>query len=327
MSGIIDSKSRVLDTIVTLEGRRQIAQGKLRIAHVSFTDGAAFYAADIASGSADASQRVYLEAADLPHDQIVFESDDSGRLTPFRSANGLQVRAGQLIKYEIDSDSSGAFELVQLLSSSESIAGSSTLLDSSISSFQNQLLLGNRDPLFEDDGFGAGPSQLTFMLNDAGPIVRADAQTARLENLDSLFQDVRLSGLPNFRFLPPVNARPAGSDDDSQRTSSQLLGNYRPAGRASSLTYPELERELRVIARAGGRQTITFDPTTKLNRLVGQAFERLPAGLRKLDIIDFGTFRTGDASAPTAHAFFAGRLLKDSRGTDVFVHLFTFVFE
>ena len=327
MSGILDSKTRVFDTIVTLEGRRQIAQGKLRISHVSFTDGAAFYAADLASGSADAAQRIYLESCELPQDQIVFESDDSGRLAPFRAAaGGLQVRAGQLIKYDVVQSGTGSVvESMQLLSSSESLDGSNVLLDSSITSFQKQLLLGTRDALFEDDGFAASPQKLSFVISEKGPIARADAETAQLEHLESLFQDVRLSGLPNFKYLPPVNKRRSNSSNDSQTENE--LGNYRPASRVEKLTYPELAGELELIARSGGRQTITFDPTTRANRLIGQMFERLPSGLRKLDVIDFGTHSTGNKSTPTAHVFFAGRLLKDSLGTDVFVHIFTLVFE
>lgn len=330
MSGILDSKSRVLDTIVTLEGRRQIAQGKLRIEYVSFTDSATFYAADVVSGSADATGRVYLEAADLPHDQIVFESDDSGRLVPFRSAGSMQVRAGQLITYDVVSDASGSAEQMHLLSGSDATNAAGELLDSSISSFQRQLLLGTRDPLFEDDGFGVGPSAVTFTITDKGPITRPDAQTAHVDQLESLFQDIRLCNLPNFRYLPPINALPPGSDldrTDPRQTAQKMLGNYKPWGRVARLSYQTLSVELDKIARAGGRQVITFDPSTRINRVIGQMFERMPTGLRKLDVIDFGTFRTGSPTTPTAHVFFAGRLLTDSVGTDTFVHLFTLVFE
>ena len=40
MSGILDNKSRVLDTVITTEGRRQLAEGGVDIQYVTFTDGA-----------------------------------------------------------------------------------------------------------------------------------------------------------------------------------------------------------------------------------------------------------------------------------------------
>ena len=330
MSGILDSKTRVLDTIVTLEGRRQIAQGKLRIAHVSFTDGAAFYAADVASGSADATSRVYLEAADLPQDQIVFESDDSGRLVPFRSAASTQIRAGQLITYAPTIGSSGTIEQMQLLSGTNAHDGAGVILDSSISSFQRQLLISTHDPLFEDDGFGVGPSTVSFAITDNGPIKKIAAQGAHVDQLESLFQDPRLSQLPNFKYLPPINSIPPGSDidkKDPKQTASRALGDYAPWSRVSSLTYQALKGELTAIAKAGGCRVITFDPTPRINRLVSQFFERTPVGIRKLDVIDFGIHHTDDGNFPTAHVFFAGRLMTDSVGTNTFVHLFTLVFD
>jgi len=331
MSGILDGKTRVLDTVITLEGRRQIAQGKLRIAHVSFTDGTAFYAGDVASGSADATSRLYLEAADLPQDQIVFESDDSGKLVPFRSSVGsAQVRAGQLIEYDIVSGTTGVIEQMRLLSGSAAYDESGVILDSSISSFQRQLLIGTHDLLFEDDGFGVGPDAVNFTITDAGPIRKITAQGAHVDQLESLFQDPRLSQLPNFKYLPPINAVPRGlsvDKSDPKQTAHRALGNYAPWSRVASLTYSALKKELDAISKAGGRRTITFDPTTRTNRVIGQFFVRAPTGIHKLDIIDFGVHHTGNASSPTAHVFFAGRVLTDSLGTDTFVHLFTMVFD
>jgi hypothetical protein len=98
MSGILDSKTRVLDTIVTLEGRRQLATGGINIRYVSFTDAATYYAADIVSGSADATLRLYLESCNLPQDQVTFQADSDGRLLPYASNDSATLRYGQLIQ-------------------------------------------------------------------------------------------------------------------------------------------------------------------------------------------------------------------------------------
>jgi len=38
MAGLLDPKSRVLDTIITPEGRRQMFSGGMRIAYATFSD-------------------------------------------------------------------------------------------------------------------------------------------------------------------------------------------------------------------------------------------------------------------------------------------------
>lgn len=323
MAGIIDSKTRVLDTLVTLEGRRQIAQGKLRIVHVSFTDGAAYYGLDAVSGSTDATARLYLEAGDLPQDQIVFEADDSGRLTPFRSAGEHQLRAGQVITYEVSSSSSGANEQMQIMSGASLMNASTAILDASLTSFRRQLLLGTRDQLFEDDGFAVGPERIGFKIDDRGPITDPEQAGAHVDRLESLFQDQRLSHLPNFSYLPPV----CRVDDDTGANPIRPLGNYKPWGRVRQLTYKALRRELDRVEAQGGCQTLSFDPTTRVNRVFGQVFERTSAGIRKMDVIDFGVHRTDSPSAPFAHVFFVGRLVEDTQGVHTFVHLFTLLFE
>jgi hypothetical protein len=318
--GILDSKSRVIDAIVTLEGRRQVAQGKLRIAGATFTDAGVHYMADAASGSIDASTRFYFEACDLPQDQIVFESDDSGQLVPFRSAGEHQLRAGQVLTYGAVSGAQVPSEQMRVLSGTGLEQAASDVLDSSLTSFRRQMILSTRDRLFEDDGFAVGPESVTFVMDDHGPIDDPESFNVDPDALEGLFQDPRLSHLPNFRFLPPVNA--------GQETGpGSMLGSYRPWGDPRPLTYESLRRELDTVEAKGGCRTLSFDPTTRTNRVVGQLFERTSTGLRKLDVIDFGVHATGRPSSPTAHVFFAGRLVEDSAGVHTFVHVFTLVFE
>ena len=85
MSGILDSKSRVIDAIITAEGKRQMAEGTFNVSSVTFTDGEVPYAPDLIHGHEDPTNKFYLEACSLPQDQIVFESNDEGKLNPMRN--------------------------------------------------------------------------------------------------------------------------------------------------------------------------------------------------------------------------------------------------
>jgi len=84
MSGILDKKSRILDAILTVDGRRQMAEGTFEVSYVTFTDTGVSYVPDSVNGHEDPTDKLYLEACDLPQDQITFEANDAGKLLSFR---------------------------------------------------------------------------------------------------------------------------------------------------------------------------------------------------------------------------------------------------
>ena len=132
MSGILDNKTRIMDTIVTLEGRRQMADGKLRIEYVSFTDSTTFYDPDVVSGSSDVTTRLYFEQCHLPQDQITFEADDSGKLKPFKNVQGIATAPSG--KIYTNYSSSINFDY---LTGSQFASTAGSLLNSSINNFKN----------------------------------------------------------------------------------------------------------------------------------------------------------------------------------------------
>jgi len=78
MSGILDPKSRVIDAVFTVEGRRQLSEDRFQIKYVTFTDADVVYQPDAADGHIDPAGKIYLEACNLPQDRIVFETDTRG---------------------------------------------------------------------------------------------------------------------------------------------------------------------------------------------------------------------------------------------------------
>lgn len=335
MSGILDNKSRVIDTLITTEGRRQLSLGGIDIKYLSFTDNAAFYRADIASGSQDATRRIYLEACQLPQDMVSFQADDSGNLQTFDNTVGTQIAGGQILEYSFQaltqSTIGGSVQSVSTLTGSSFTDASHVLLASAASNFANLQLIATHDRVFEDDGFGIGPDKVTFVISNTRPIPTPAQQTANVSLLDSIFSDPRFSDRPNFRYLPPINKTTDASLDktDPRATRSRFLGFFQPWGRTQvfGLTYQQTMNELAYYDSLGFRQTISFDPTSASNHLVGQFFEASSNTLRKLDVIDYGVHQTGNPSSPTAHIFFVGKVEVDEKGTDTFLHVFTLVFE
>lgn len=334
MSGLLDSKSRVLDTVLTVEGRRQLSQGGIDIAYVSFTDSATFYRGDAVSGSQDATARIYLEAGSVPQDQVVFRADDAGHVLPFNNADGIPQSPGKIVSYTYTGVSSSVIGGRQHASASRGAyfaTSASLLLASSADNFSKLMVLATHDQVFEDDDFAVGPSQVTFNINNMRPIADSALFAAHVGSLDSIFSDPRFSNLPNFQYLPPINKATDTSVDltDHRATSQWHLGNYVPLGRSPvfGLSYRQVAYELKYYEQLGYMRQLNFDPTSLQNNLLGQFFELNYDTLKKLDVIDYGIHRTGNPTSPTAHIFFVGKVTVDEKGTDTFIHLFTLVFE
>ena len=320
MSGILNPKSRILDTIVTLEGRRQMVSGHFKIEYVSFSDAATFYRADIISGSDDATRRIFLECASLPQDQIAFEADDSGKLMPFKNTSDFDITNGQIF--------SGSGQGLVFLTGSAFASTSETIFASSLDNFRNLQTIGTINPVFEDEEFEISHSSISFKVTDENPIADASVQTSNINHLESFFQDEKLTNVINFRYLPPLNkvldSTLSVSDPLIRRKYS--LGEYPPLGPTTRLTYDKVSNEIEIARSKGNVVGVAFDPTNNVNRLATQFFEVRSSELLKLDVIDFGTFKVDDHASPTRHVFFAGKVYEDDFGTHTFVRLFTLVF-
>ena len=345
MSGILDNKSRVLDTIVTLSGRKQISSGKLQIKYVSFTDVLTHYQADLISGSVDATTRIYLEQCSLPQDQITLEADDSGRIQPFNNDMDVTVKDGQFISYSFDAPTSlvltGSGQSSYLLRGEEFASTAGLLLESSLQNFNKLRSIGTKDKLFEEDGFGFGNSNVEFVISNERPINNPSRFAANINHLESLFNDVRFSNVENFMFLPPVNKQSdstpkqqstaAGNSatrnflQDHRQTSHIQLGHYKPWGRTHilGLTPNQLEHELLHFSRIGFSKKISIDPTSRNNNIIGQFFEINHHIMNKLDVIKFEKYVWNGS---VKNAFFIGKVMVDENNNHTFIHLFTLVF-
>ena len=68
--GILDKKTRFIDLVVTQEGKRQIAAGKLRAEFATLSDIGTFYSK---AEHDDVDNRIYFEVMERPENSIVLE--------------------------------------------------------------------------------------------------------------------------------------------------------------------------------------------------------------------------------------------------------------
>lgn len=338
--GLLDPKQRFLDTILTEEGRRQIASGKLRAEFYSFSDSNAVYSAEdmFVSGSGFLDHLATIatfEAGSSKQDRITYESDDSGKLI----VKEIQSLHGQSVKILDGQLFSGSYGNKAALTNVTDINDMSlSLLSGSLTNFQELRLIRSPDPLTDASTFSVSENALTFDILNDKPIASEEnggMQTATIDNIESLFADKRLSHLPNFQFLPPINKLKNGS------SNAMPIGVYANINQQPIETYADIDRQVKRLDDMGFVKTITFPETSQLNKLFGQFFENSSSGITKLDVIDFGIFTTtgNELSAEeialaeerqqlsfTKHVFFVGKLYKDSNGSDTFVNIFTLIF-
>ena len=74
VAGILDKKQRILDFIITEEGRNQAANGELRVHFASFSDLGVFYTEKSGSIAEDISDRIQFEVNVKPQDSLVLEN-------------------------------------------------------------------------------------------------------------------------------------------------------------------------------------------------------------------------------------------------------------
>ena len=68
MAGILDNKSRIIDAILTSEGRRQMAEGTFEVSYATFSDYGVSYIPDLKNGHENPTSKIYFEACNLPQD-------------------------------------------------------------------------------------------------------------------------------------------------------------------------------------------------------------------------------------------------------------------
>lgn len=342
MSGILDNKSRILDTIVTLEGRRQLSAGGINIKYVTFSDNATFYQADEVNAATDATRRLYFESCHQPQDQITFLSDPNGKLTEYARDAVQVIRHGQILQAgETISPTGEIYTSYTPLAGDDFLNAVDTLVQSSVENFDKLKAISTRDFLFEDDGFGIDSNEIKFTIGQNVPLSQEEKRV-KFSHLNEIYNDPRLSNLANFKYLPPINKIEDRSIDKSDLPSSvPKLGNYLPWGQTNGPNILSVLKEHAVFAASGNAKSIRFDPTSRENNIFMQFFELSKDNIKKLDVIDFGRWQLTQAQLDElsiymperympghlVHVLFIGKVLESpDDNTSSFIHLFTLLF-
>ena len=320
MAGILDSKQRVMDFVITSEGLRQAGTGQMRINFASFTDCHTFYetsgSLEIPELADDASKRIFFETYNRYQDVIVPELEAGFSLRPFRTANfdviGVTIASGTF--------QTGISTHPNILSGAQLQKNIEPMLDGITKNFDDQRIIGTFDEFSLYQELKVEPLSGTLVYHDQTDFLRAGrgaAGNVQLDFVPSIFSDRRFAHFPNFKFLPPVNLPRPGEQ------TSEVLGNYPNLGERNIVNIDELEEYL-----AGKHSTtFQFSETSRKNNVVIQLFEQDLLGLDKLSVVDFGVFDDDEPGSRGKRVFYVGKMLRDASGAETFMCIFTVVIE
>ena len=321
MAGILDPKTRVMDFILTDEGRRQVRDGDLRIAFASFSDLGDFYSQVSSSVATDASSRIHFEAHSRHQDRIVVESS-MGTISSFSTSGdaGSYTLAGEQIATPAVEPRRANETLT--LTGSQVTEDADSVLSSITNNFTDNQFVAKEDVFSYKQGFELSDEEVEFRPDPTAPIDTwnyiTDAGVFRPPSLsayDSVPFDRRFAHFPNYKFLPPINKRGNG------RFSASPLGSYPRLNQGEILTYDRLQQEL----KGKDVHEIRFDPTSRDNNVILQPFEfnSTSGVVKKLVIVDYGVFPNVRKTSAGVHVFFLGKMLRSRDGSLKYFNIFT----
>lgn len=321
MTGILDSKSRIMDTILTVSGRNQAARGELDVKFATISDRQINYTTGSLKVFDDVTSRIYFESFSDDNDTVVYELDAKGQLQPFVS-DDYMIYGG--LPYDVTAsqetiDIGGKFGKTVNTPGSINLV-SDKIIQGSTNNFKRLMIIGSRQIEKYDKNipFEIDLNQIDFEITNSSPVdIESSQAILNVDQTESVFLDKKLGNFINYKFLPPVTK----TFEDS--SISTPLGNYSNINQASLETFDDVKEYL----QGKEYREINFRKTSNSNNILCQLFSvnAIKNQLEKLSIIDVGEFPVQNKNNP--HLFFAGKIYRDSVGSLTFVNIFTIVLE
>ena len=300
MAGLLDDKSRVIDAILTQSGKSQALAGGLRVRYVTLSDSGASYVGDSNGIAVYPSASLNLECFSTPWDTITVETDESGMMLGFAGDSFSLTPDGKAVV-------SGS------LSSAVNIADE--LSKTSLDSFKNLQVISSRNKFLNDPGLSVIPEKYVYSITDRFPF-SGEPPKSNIDDVDSFFTDKRLSNLPNFRYLPPVQR------SRSQGGTSEALGDY--ANLSEENQYSQRD-PLKSLSSLEG-VSVQFSSRTEDSTLAIQVFEEATGYVQKLDVVRYGPIGISPEGGQST-VYFLGKIYEDGFDVPTFVNIFTMVVE
>jgi hypothetical protein len=351
MSGILDKKTKLIDLVVTTEGKRQMTQGGFTPTFASFSDKNTYYDKANTSTQDSTGSLFFQTPTAMSDDQIVYETDDSGKMVAGSPSEDFTIVGDQL--FEKDATSTGVKSFV-LVSGSQFASTVKLVKDATLNSFKRNRFVRTVSG-FDADGktFKLSTDNHTFVISNSVPFPMGPlTEQINLDSAETFMFDNKLAHNANFKYLPPVNEDGTyyGSYQDFRSTTKETFADIKShLGINVMLPFESAEQEntvfnyesdFRIKNREPNLPTSTvisrefasiyFSETSEENNVIMQIFEEdsEKGKVTKLDIVDAGILHDDDDEDNyEKHVFYVGKILFDSLGLPTFVNMFTIIFD
>lgn len=352
MAGILDKKKRFIDLVVTQEGKRQIASGKLKVEYASATDMHAYY--DKSEKYEDVTKNIYFEAMERPENSIVLETDDSGKLVQFDISPTETITGKNIFKKE--NVESTSINQLKIATGSQFSSLINTLTSQFINNFDKNYFISTQDPTNPSNDFLISSDKINFSIRNTIPFENGPkGEVINVNDAEPFILDKKLAHLPNFAFLPPINedGTSYGEYEDFRSTTItswpdiiEELGNKAFADQLShgALIGSDFESRSQILQALIGDSSYSedtevtikkdfkifdFNKTSEHNNILIQIYETNQNQFLKLDIVDGGSFYVQNDNNKNVEkkVFYAGKIYFDDYNMPTFINLFTLILE
>jgi hypothetical protein len=216
MAGILNSKERVMDFIITNFGKEKLNSGDLDISYATFTDMHTFYEG-YENVAEDASNRIIFENFSRVQDVIVPPALPNGDILNFESGD-IKLVGDKILSKNLQSVSGSSLFLNQYLSSS-------------FNNFKENYILSEFDDIFETKDFSLSKERINFNIN------RIISSGITLENflrynisnsstdLVPPILDARFSNITNYLYRLPIGLSNESNDYFTKNRFTSNLEN------------------------------------------------------------------------------------------------------
>lgn len=299
MSGVLDSKKRILDVVLTEIGREQMNRGEFNVSFVSFSDKGVVYDHDKESNViSDISDRLYFEAYSSPSDEIIPEIDNTGDFILTKKVSPtLTVNNGELFE-----QTASGYQKV------DAFANMSSFTNILTGRYDGLQILRSENKLENFSIFPEGSVSMLLPEKITGIDIAASYGKP-------ILVDPRFSGSLNTLFLAPTSMNAEGNKVPLR--AYNRFGN----DHTKENTIAEIKDKSR------GHMSLelgTKDTYTNYN-LIGQVFMKQDQSIKKYVVVDAGEFTNGIGKVDT-HVYHLGFVFKDDIGTSKFLRAFSLVF-
>ncbi len=311
MAGILNTKQRILDALITVDGRRQMANRTIDISFATFSDEGLFYDSEDGVSARDISDLAILEVASLPRDTVIPEVDDDGAFSLSladgnKVVNGRKVVSGSIPRISVDEN--GVRTVIEeetvLTGTINAYSGALDVMRTAMNHFEQLNIIRTDDGILESD----------FRVDTNSINLTTTPSPASLASIRPMIFDDNLNHLLNMKFLPP---------EVEDNNSLVPLADYPKFNNEPYNNFASFMEDNLIPALS--KSEISFTARSKSNNLLGQFFEINKNGVNKLLAIDYGEFVNEDEERH--RVFILGKTIRDANGTAKFCKLFTLVFE